>query len=263
MRGMRVAVIVQARVASTRLPGKALRSLSGHPLLWHVLQRVKAVHRADTVILATTQRPEDQKLCQVASELGIACFQGDTHDVLERYYQAALHVGADVVARVTGDCPLVCPDILDEAIGLFLAHAGQVDVVALRGYPEGLAVEVLSFAVLEWLRDTVTDATDREHVTSYLWQNPELFRIMFLRSPEPLDHFAFSVDDEEDLAFVQEVYQRLYRPGNIFQLSEVLALLEINPELAELSRRMRQKKRRSNMAGEFHSHLNPELEAER
>jgi len=240
---LKVAAVIQARFGSTRLPGKALLPIGGTPLLGHVIRQSLAARRVDQVVLATTEHPEDDPLSELAKRLGVTVFRGSRDDVLNRFLCAAAAVGADVVVRVTGDCPFVCPDLIDEAVTLLLRGGGDgVDAVGTLEFPEGLTTEIATVAVLRRLTEVVQALEDREHVTSYLWRNCGRFRTELLACSKAMGEFAFSVDDREDLEFASAVWNRLGRPGEAVRFPDLVSLLQTNPEIAELSRRIWKKK---------------------
>jgi spore coat polysaccharide biosynthesis protein SpsF len=231
------AAIIQARMGSTRLPGKVLEDLSGKPLLWHVVERVRHATTLDDVLLATTDTAADDPVADFCARDGIRCFRGSEHDVLDRYYQAARSLGADVVVRVTADCPLIDPRVIDEAVRDFQAHPCAYDGNGLeRTYPDGLDVEVFSFEALAQAWREADLASEREHVTPYIWKNPHLFPARQITQAEDLSALRWTVDEPEDLAFVRKVYEHLYQPGQIFLMEDVLRLLEANPAFAAVNR---------------------------
>jgi len=233
----KIVAIIQARVGSTRLPRKVLRRIAGKPMLWHVIERVKRARLVDAVVVATTEKREDSVVEKIAKECGVECFRGSEEDVLDRYYRAAERFGADVVVRITADCPLIDPELIDRAIELFLS--GNFDYVSNTlppTYPDGLDVEVFSFNALEKAWRMARMASEREHVTPYIRNHPEIFTLGNLKSEVDLSHMRWTVDRIEDLEFVREVYRELYRKGKNFHMKEVLRLLEDKPELAEINR---------------------------
>ncbi len=236
---MRIVVVVQARFGSTRLPGKALLPVGDLPLLGHVLRQCLAARRVDRVVLATTELAEDDALAALAEHMHVSVFRGSRDDVLGRFLGAAQMAGADLVVRVTGDCPFVCSDLIDEAVEVAVRE--QAEAVGSAGYPEGVTAEVVTREALERIAGLVRASEDREHVTSYLWRNPSRFRTRVLECREPLDGFAFSVDDEEDLAFARTVWGRVGRPGVAVRFPDLSALLE-DPQIADASRRLWRKK---------------------
>jgi spore coat polysaccharide biosynthesis protein SpsF len=232
----KVMAIVQARMGSTRLPGKVLAEVAGRPMLAHVLERVGCARRLDGVILAVTTAPADAPLLEQAAEWRALAFAGSEEDVLDRFYQAALAHGAEVIVRVTSDCPLIEPAVIDRVTEVFLQ--GGFDYVCNTQpptFPDGLDTEVFSCEVLSQTWHEAHWASEREHVTPYIWKHPEIFRLYTVRHEPDLSSLRWTVDTVEDLAFVRAVYDHLYRPGDIFGLDEVLTLLERKPALLELN----------------------------
>lgn len=231
---MKIVTLVQARLGSTRLPGKVLAPIAGRPMIGHVLRRAAQGAVQDTV-LATSAEPGDDALAAAVAAMGFAVRRGSLEDVLDRYYRAARDLHADVVVRVTGDCPLVDPEVLDLCLETFAA--GGYDYVSnaypAPSYPDGLDVEVVSFPALERAWREARKPSEREHVTPYVWNHPELFRLGRRAHATDLSHLRWTVDEERDLAFMREVFARI--DPDAARLRDVLALLEREPELARIN----------------------------
>jgi spore coat polysaccharide biosynthesis protein SpsF len=233
----KIVAIIQARTGSTRLPRKVLEEIGGKPMLWHVIERVKRARLVDEVVVATTDGEEDSAVEKIAEECGVGCFRGSEEDVLDRYYRAAEKFGADIVVRITADCPLIDPEIIDRAIRMFLD--GNFDYVSNTlppTFPDGLDVEVFSLVTLRRAWEEARKASEREHVTPYIRNHPEIFRLGNLKSEVDLSHMRWTVDRPEDLMFVREIYRELYREGEVFHMRDVLRLLERRPELMEINK---------------------------
>jgi spore coat polysaccharide biosynthesis protein SpsF len=238
---MKVIAIIQARMGSTRLPGKVLMNLAGEPVLVRVIERARRATLLDDVVVATTTQPADDAIVQLCAERNYPCFRGSEDDVLDRYYQAARQYEADVVVRITSDCPLIEPQVIDQGLQEFFEHQADYasNGMSTRTFPRGLDVEVMTFAALEraWQEDT--NPAWREHVTPYIYRHPELFRLHALANPVDLSHMRWTVDTPEDLAFVRHIYDHF---GNdAFSWQDVLALLEQHPEWLEINRHVEQK----------------------
>ena len=233
-------VVIQARMGSSRLPGKVLREVCGRPLLALQVERMRRSRRADRILVATPDTPADQPLAALSRDLGLACFQGSENDVLDRFYQACRSVGlsdADAVVRVTADCPLLDPDLMDEIIGIHLA--GEYDYVTNTlppSYPDGLDVEVLGFAALVRAWREAELPSDREHLTRFIRRRPESFRHRNLPHDPDLSALRWTVDQEEDLRFVTQVFEHFREVGTAFSWQEVLAFVERHPDIAGLNR---------------------------
>ena len=239
---MKTVAIVQARMGSTRLPGKSLMPVAGKPMLAHVLERLGVSRRVDQIIVATSTAPRNAAIVQLAREMGIGAFAGSEEDVLDRYYQAANAAGADIVIRITGDCPLIDPSVVDQAVALF--QETSTDYLRTSEFPRGLDTEVFSLHNLERAWKETTRDYEREHVTPYFYRNPEKFNLKELVAAEPLrrPELRLCVDTEEDLALVREIFARLYvPPGRIFTTVEVIAALDKEPRLKQINARVVQK----------------------
>jgi spore coat polysaccharide biosynthesis protein SpsF (cytidylyltransferase family) len=228
-----VVVVLQARMASTRLPGKVIADVGGEPMLQRVVERARRIPEATQVILATSTDSANEPLMRLAKTWGVDSYAGSESDVLDRYYQATRRAGADVVVRVTADCPLVDPEVSGRVVRRFLG--GGFDYVSNTNpptFPDGLDTEVFLFAALERAWREATLLSEREHVTPYLWKNPDRFRIANVRSERDLSHLRWTVDHAEDLEFVRSVYARMAARNNRdFGMADVLALLADEPQL--------------------------------
>lgn len=237
MTAWRCVAIVQARVGSTRLPGKALLDVAGRPMIAHVVDRALAIDGVDAVVLATTVNPADDALADFARRRGMACTRGSEADVLDRFHQAVTEHPADAIVRVTADCPLLDPRVSGLVLAEYRRRAGDIDYasnVRPPTYPDGLDTEVLSREVLERAWREADRASDREHVTSYIWRNPATFRLANVATEPSRAHLRWTVDEPADLEFVRAVYARL-GARSLFGMDEVLELLDIEPELARIN----------------------------
>jgi len=234
-----VVVIIQARMGSSRLQGKVLKEILGKPMLWHLINRLKRSKLIDKIIIATTDKERDKPILKLAQELGIDSFAGSEEDVLDRYYQAAKKYNADTVVRITADCPLIDPELVDKVIGHYLENIDRLDYAHSGiGYPDGIVeTEVFSFIALEKAWREARLASEREHVTAYIWKNPQLFRTDTVENEEDLSHMRLVVDDERDFQLVTEIFKNLYREDEIFHLKDILGFLSKKPELLELNKR--------------------------
>ena len=227
-------------MGSFRLPGKVLRPLCGKPMLWHIVERVRAVPRCEQVVVATSQSTGDDAIEEVCSGAEIPCFRGSEQDVLDRFYRAAREFEADPVIRVTGDCPLIDPGVINAVIEMF--EAGSYDHVGVATgagaifqdggrFPDGLDAECTSFGALETAFREATAAADREHVTPFIWQRGERFRLGVYKADRDYSMLRWTVDDADDFATIAEIYVALYEEGAIFGMEDVLRLLEAPPDL--------------------------------
>ena len=248
---MRVIAIIQARMSSTRLPGKVLAGICGHPMLWHVLQRVRAMRRLDGIVLAIPETLADDCLMELAQKWGVDCVRGSEYDVLDRYRKAADWARADVIVRVTADCPLFDPDIGNRALMRYLvtipdyvcAGAGRIGETEL-GFPWGTDVEIFPYRVLDYVWRNAITSYEHEHVTPYIYEHPELFKLGLVEpiGKERQPNLRLCVDTEEDLTMVGEIYNNLYREGaKPFTLNAVVDFLDNHPEIAKVNTHIRQK----------------------
>jgi spore coat polysaccharide biosynthesis protein SpsF len=238
---MRRVAIIQARMGSTRLPGKVLKDICGETMLARVVARARRAATLDEVVVATTTLPEDEAVAREAARLGAPAFRGDEQDVLDRYWRAAQEFRADVVVRITSDCPLIDREVVDKVGDVFAgASADYASNNMPPSYPRGLDVEVFTAAALARAWHEADKPYERVHVTPYIYQHPELFHLLPVVSAEDLSRQRWTVDTPEDLAFVRAVYERLGN-SDLFSWRDVLALLAEEPGLAELNAHVRQK----------------------
>lgn len=232
-----VAGIIQARMASTRLPGKALIEICGKPLLQHLVERIKQSKLVDKIIVATTEKPEDGNIEELSKALGVNVFRGSEKDVLDRFYKCAEKFSVDIVARITADDPFKDPFIIDRAIQI-LKSDRTLDYVsnALKPtYPEGLDIEVFKFEALEIAWNESNKVSEREHVTPYIYNNPNIFSLYNFENEINLSDLRWTLDTQADLEFTEEIYKRLYSPGKPFFMADILDLLRKEPWLKKIN----------------------------
>ena len=243
---MNTVAIIQARMGSTRLPGKVLRKIFDRTILGHLLTRVRTCERLDSIVVATPEAVADDAIAAEAQAYGAAVFRGSETDVLSRYYGAARAQGADVVVRITSDCPLYDPQLLDRMLAAFVKpSAGPLDYlsnVTKRTFPRGLDTEVFAFDALERAHREARQPYEREHVTPFLHQHPELFRMRSFEEQPDWSGLRWTLDTAEDWRFIEAVYQALYRTHPLFTTAEVLKLLQERPELTKINAHVEQKK---------------------
>ncbi|MGB9086517.1 MAG: aminotransferase class III-fold pyridoxal phosphate-dependent enzyme [Terriglobales bacterium] len=230
-----VVAIIQARMGSSRLPGKSLAEIEKRPMLWHVIQRVKRARMVDRVVVATSTAPADDAIENMCQENGVPCYRGSENDVLDRFYHAALAEKPAKVVRITADCPLIDPEVIDRVVRRF--ERGDLDYASnamVRSYPDGLDTEVFSFSVLERAWHEANKASEREHVTPYL--RSEKFRTANVENDSTSlhQHYRWTVDEVEDLEFIRAVY-KAFRDRETFGMKDVLELIEKNPGLEKMN----------------------------
>ncbi len=221
-------------MGSSRFPGKVLQDLAGHPMLWHVVHRVRGATNIDKVVIATTDRTVDDPIAEFCKREGIGCFRGSEPDVLDRFYQAAKANHADVVVRITADCPLIDPAVIDKVLARFARGDCDYACNVIRyTYPDGLDTEVFSFAALERAWREADKPSEREHVTPYL--RTDKFRTANVESEFPVSpvDYRWTVDHPADLEFVRKVYAAFSQNGD-FGFRDVFELLKERPDLATI-----------------------------
>jgi spore coat polysaccharide biosynthesis protein SpsF len=234
---LKILTIMQVRKASTRLPGKALLPIMGEPLFIRQLERMKAATLAGPILVATTTNEEDDEIAGICAERNIPCFRGDSSDLLDRHYQAAVQKQAEIVVKIPSDCPLIDPAIIDRVIGYFLAHRDEYDFVSNlhpATYPDGNDVEVMSFKTLETAWKNATANFEREHTTPYIWERVDNFRIGNITMENGLDYslsHRWTIDYQEDYNFIKKVYDELYASKPLFTVQNILELLNVRPEI--------------------------------
>lgn len=236
----RVVALVQARVGSTRLPGKVLLELGGRSMLAWVVSAARAARRLDAVVVATSSAPGDEQVAEAARALGAEVFRGSEADVLERFSEAARAHRAEVVVRLTADCPFLDPELIDDAVERFLeARVDYASNGLVEPYPRGLDVEVLKASVLHEAAAEASLPHQRAHVTAFVYEHPERYRLLPVPTPPALAAERWTVDTAEDLAFAREVAARLGSGAPRWR--EVAAVLEREPALRALNAAVRQK----------------------
>lgn len=234
-----IIAIIQARMGSTRLPGKIMKELCGKPQLWHVVKRVESCAAVDKVVLATSTAPENDAVEIFCHKSDIDCFRGDEQDVLDRYYQAALSVGAksgDAIMRITADCPVIDPKIIGELIALFQQEKPDyASNVFPPTYPDGLDAEIFAFDTLEKVWREAEEKAEREHVTLRIRNRSNEFAIVNLAQEQDQSSMRWTVDEPADFEVIKAVYENLYREGKVFTFSEILDFFALHPEIAKLN----------------------------
>lgn len=237
---MKSTAVIQARVSSTRLPGKALKDLCGHPLIFHVIERAKKIKGVDQVILATGERVENRPLIEIAESMGISHFTGSEDDVLSRYWKSVEHINCDYVIRITGDNPFT--DDYSASMALDYAIKQNADHCYISGIPIGTGVEIIKKTALEEANIKGLKPHHREHVTPYIKENPEIFRLKRYNAEVEIlfPDLRLTVDTDEDFALAELLYNALYK-GKPLTLSEVLNYVKINPSIKEINRDIEQR----------------------
>ena len=234
-----IVAIVQARMASTRLPGKVLDDIAGQPMLARVVVRARRSKLIDRLVVATSIDAKDDPIVELCERMEFDYSRGSALDVLDRCFQAAREFEAHTVVRLTADCPLIDADVIDQTIDAFFAAEPPADFAANRlpwdrTFPIGLDVEVCTMEALETAWREADEQHQREHVMPFLYEKPDRFRILHVQNDEDYSHMRWTVDAADDLAFVREIYKR-FPSRDDFSWREILELLEKEPELAQIN----------------------------
>ncbi len=230
---MKTAITIQARMTSTRLPGKVMLPIQGKPTLELMIERLRRVRGVDGIILCTTINESDDVLAALAERLGIACYRGSEDDVLSRVLEAAQRYSVDTIVETTGDCPLIDPDIVESVIAAY--RESPVDYcsnVLERCYPIGMDTQVFSTRILADVARRTDDPEDHEHVSVYIYRNPQIYSLRHVPA-SPFRHrpkLRLTLDTPEDLELITRVYDSLYPGKPDFGLDDILKLLDRHPE---------------------------------
>jgi len=241
---MKIGAIIQARMGSTRLPEKVMKKIAGKTVLEHVIERVKQSDLINEIIIATTTHERDDAIEAEALRCGVKVFRGSEEDVLSRYYLAAKKNNLDIIVRITSDCPLIDPIVLDEIVGYYLKH--DYDIVSNAGpdicnrtYPRGLDTEVFSFEVLENAFNNATEKYQREHVTPYIYENST--NIFYYKNNIDYSKYRWTLDTDEDFKLISEIYKHMFNGKHDFYMNDIIKLFEQNPQLYEINAHVKQK----------------------
>lgn len=230
--------IIQARMGSTRLPGKVMMDLGGKPVIEHVVDRLNKSQLIDKIIIATSNNPNNQPLIKFCQNFGINYFIGSEEDVLDRYYQTAIDNDIDledIIIRITSDCPLIDPFVVDSVIKEHISNKNDYTANVLEcTYPDGLDCEVFNFSALKeaWINGNLS--SQREHVTLYIRDNPGKFKLGNVKNKEDLSDFRWTLDEKEDFIFINEIYKH-FSNKSFFTMEDIVNLLKINPSLIDIN----------------------------
>ncbi len=226
--------ILQARTSSSRLPGKVLKPILGMAMLAHQIERVLRSCLIDKLVVATSNDQSDDPVEQLCREMNVDCFRGSLDNVLDRYYQCAVNYNPETIVRLTGDCPLADPVVIDGAIQYFLDNS--LDYVTNGGakptFPDGLDVEVFTFEALKSAWKNAILPSEKEHVTQYINKRTDIFKNRIYKGKVDLSGLRWTVDEPRDFEFVTRIYEELYPKNPEFTTEDILKLLERRPELS-------------------------------
>jgi spore coat polysaccharide biosynthesis protein SpsF len=228
--------VLQARVSSSRLPGKVLKPILGKPMLSRQIERLQRARSMDRLVLATSVEAEDDALVGLARDAGIECFRGSLNDVLERFYQAAQSHAPDHVVRLTGDCPLADPELIDQIVDYHLKGRYDYSSNSVQAtFPDGLDVEVTTFGALERAWREAHLPSHREHVTLFIHSQPQHFKVGHFKQAVDQSKLRWTVDEPEDFEMVRQIYESLYPKKANFSTTDIMKLLMDRPELADMN----------------------------
>lgn len=241
---MKNAVIMQARKGSSRLPAKVLKDLCGKTVLEHDVERIRQAKKVDDIIIATTTKPEDDAIVEVAEKCNAKVFRGSELDVLDRYYQAAKAFDVENVIRITSDCPLVDPFVIDEVIDCY--EKGHYDIITnvpneweTMSYPRGLDLEIFPFSWLEKAWKEATDPYDREHVSPYIYDNAKTR--YYYKYDKDYSQYRWTLDTPKDWEVIEKIYQHFYHGKHDFYFEDIVKYMQEHPEIAMINADVKQK----------------------
>ena len=231
-----IGCIIQARMGSTRLPGKVMMEIeNGKPILYFVIKQLQYCRLIGKIIIATTTLDEDDKIIEFCNKLKIDSFRGSKNDVLDRYYKCAKQFALSTIVRITSDCPLIDPNVVDKGIEVF--NSNLYDCVStnyFRTFPDGIGVEVFSFNVLKYMWENAELPSEREHVTPYIYNNKDRFQTYSLENSPNISHFRFTVDRIDDLKLIQKIISKIKnRP---ILLHDIIKIVKKEPKLLEINK---------------------------
>jgi spore coat polysaccharide biosynthesis protein SpsF len=237
----KVVIVVQARMSSTRFPGKILKPILGKSLLNRMLERLQMIRHEATIVIATSDAEQDDIIENEANIIGVPCFRGSLNNCLDRHYRAGKSYDADVVIKIPSDCPLIDPHIIDHVLDFYLDHEDDYDFVSNlhpATWPDGNDVEIMTMACIEKAWKEASRPLELEHTTPYIWENPDKFRIGNVTWPAELDYsmsHRFTIDYPEDYLFINKVYEELYPQKANFSCYDILKLLDGQPEIYQIN----------------------------
>lgn len=242
---MKTVIISQARMTSTRLPGKVLKEVLGKSLLAYQIERLYRVNYSDQVIIATSSNDTDDPIEELCVRLGVTCFRGSEEDVLSRFYHAATETQADVVVRVTSDCPLIDPAVVDRVISSYTETVcDYASNTLVRSYPRGMDTEVFSYRCLAEAHREAKEYFEREHVTPFIYTRPDFYKILGVEANEDNSKYRWTVDTSEDFELINKIIEFVYPLNNRFSMHDCLRAYAEHPCWMEINGHVEQKELR-------------------
>ncbi|UYO93976.1 glycosyltransferase family protein [Pollutimonas sp. M17] len=240
----KVVATIEARMTSSRLPGKVLLPAAGEPMLMHLVKRLRAVESIDAIVIATTTNDSDEPIVEFAKATGVLCHRGSEDDVLARVIGAGDMVQADVLVEITGDCPVIDPDLVEQTIRMFFHHDVQYVANSLiRSYPDGMDTQVMGLSALKLSATMTNDRLDREHVSRFICQHPEMFSHLHLIAPPSLHwpELGLTLDEERDYQLLKKIIEELAPVNPLFGCGDMIRLLRARPEWVNINRQVLRK----------------------
>ncbi len=235
----KIGITIEARIASSRLPGKTLKILHGKTMLARMIERLKRVKLADVIVVATTNQPEDTPIVDLAKEMEVGHYQGSPEDVLDRVLQAAKKYEIDIIVETCGDCPVIDSDLIDREIEVFLDK--DVDYVGChleKTFPIGLDAKLFTTKTLAEVANITNDPADRENVSLYIYEHPEKYKLLNIEAhgKQRRPDLRLVVDHQEDFDLIESIYRELYNRKPYFNYNDILDLFELRPELIDINK---------------------------
>jgi spore coat polysaccharide biosynthesis protein SpsF len=235
----KVVASIEARMTSTRLPGKVLKECLGKPMMELMIERVRRCETIDEIVIATTTNKADDPLEALAKKLNVSIHRGSENDVVQRVVDAHRNAQSEIVVQLTGDCPIIDPEVVDVLVRFYrMNHFDYVSNAVIRSYPIGLDTQVSSFSILEKSLELAKTESDHEHLYATIYKRPEQFRLYHFVGPQELiwPELRLTLDTAEDLALISAVYKALYPSNPAFRTIDIIRFLKANPHLVEINR---------------------------
>jgi spore coat polysaccharide biosynthesis protein SpsF len=241
---LKVVIIVQARTGSTRLPGKILKKVEGRPLLSYQIERLRKVENANELVIATTTKSNDDEIVSLCDSMKCSYFRGSEHNVLSRYYNAAIKFKADCIVRINSDCPLIDYSVVEEIIEYYINNFPNYDYVSNileKSYPIGMHTEIFSFDALNIANKKSFDKDEREHVTPYIYRNKDIFKLKSIKMFKDLSDYRLTVDYPEDFEVIKKIISDIYPKKKYFNMHDIVSYLDDNIELKDINSNIEKK----------------------
>ncbi|MDA9085119.1 glycosyltransferase family protein [Candidatus Pelagibacter sp.] len=241
----KILIIIQARIGSSRLPGKVLKKILGKPILWHIVNRLSSI-KNKKIVVATSKSLKDKKIINFCKKNELDYFVGSEKNVLDRFYKAAIKFKASNIVRITGDCPLIDAKIIKRLINFYFSkkfdHVGVttgagVNKIKINKFPDGLDAECFSFLALKKAWSCAKTNIDKEHVTPYIWKRNKKFKIGILKAKNNYSEFRWTLDNRDDFDLINIIYKNLYKKNKIFYMDDIIKFLKKNPNISDLNKK--------------------------